>query len=60
MDFWGRLHGFAQLGMPKRGWDSVGRYHAPYSQGNGNGLRCAGPSFEPPACVLDGDGVGDH
>jgi hypothetical protein len=27
MDFWGRLHGFAQLGVPKRGWDSVGRYH---------------------------------
>ncbi len=26
MDFWGRLHGFAQLGVPKRGWDSVGRY----------------------------------
>jgi hypothetical protein len=24
---WSRLHGFAQLGVPKRGWDSVGRYH---------------------------------
>ncbi len=26
-NFWGRLHGFAQLGVPERGWDSVGRYH---------------------------------
>jgi hypothetical protein len=27
MDFWGRLQGFAQLRVPKRGWASVGRYH---------------------------------
>jgi hypothetical protein len=27
MDFWGYLHGFAQLGVPKRGGGSVGRYH---------------------------------
>ena len=50
MDFWGRLHGFAQLGAPKRGWDSVGRYH-PILRVTETGLRCAGPSFdeEPPA-----------
>ncbi len=45
MDFWGRLHGFAQLGVPKRGWDSVGRYH-PSLRVTEAGLRCAGPSFE--------------
>ena len=27
IDFWGRLHGFAQLGVPTRGWASVGRHH---------------------------------
>jgi hypothetical protein len=50
MDFWGRLHGFAQLGVPKRGLDSVGRYH-PILRVTETGLRCAGPSFEaePPA-----------
>jgi hypothetical protein len=45
MDFWGRLHGFAQLGGPKRGWESVGRYH-PILRVTETGLRCAGPSFE--------------
>ncbi len=44
MDFWGRLHGFTQLGVPKRGWASVGRYH-PILRATETGLRCAGPSF---------------
>jgi hypothetical protein len=54
IDFWGRLHGFTQLGMPKRsrmrGTDSVGRYH-PFFTVTEMGLRCAGPLFEeePPA-----------
>jgi hypothetical protein len=45
MDFGGRLHGFAQLMVPKRGWASVGRYH-PILRATEMGLRCAGPSFE--------------
>ncbi len=36
MDFWGRLHDFTQLGVPKRGWGSLGRYLS-NSQGNRNG-----------------------
>jgi hypothetical protein len=50
MDVWGHLHGFAQLGVPKRGWDSVGRYH-PILRVTETSLRCAEPSFEeePPA-----------
>jgi hypothetical protein len=45
VDFWGRLHGFTQFGLPKRGWGSVGRYH-PILRVIETGLRCAGPSFE--------------
>ncbi len=47
MDFWGRLHGCAQLGVPKRGWDSVGRCH-PILRVTETSMRCAGPSFEEP------------
>ena len=45
IDFWGRLHGFTQLGVPKRGWASVGRHH-PVLRVTESGLRCSGPSFE--------------
>ncbi len=43
MDFWGRLHGFVQLGVPKRGWGSVGRCHpsSEYSNRNGSEMRGA-------------------
>jgi hypothetical protein len=42
MDFWGRLHGFTQLGVPKRGWDSVGRYHASILRVTETGLEMRG------------------
>jgi hypothetical protein len=45
LDFWGCLQGFAQLGVLKRGWESVGRCH-PILRVTETGLRCAGPSLE--------------
>ncbi len=45
MDIWGRLHGFTQLGVPKRGWGSVGRHH-PILRVTETSLRCSGPSFD--------------
>ena len=56
IDFWGRLHGFAQLGVPKRRWASVGRHH-PVLRVTETGLRCSGRRLKssPP---LDGDGLG--
>ena len=44
-DFWGRLHGFAQLGVPRRGWGSVGPHH-PVLRIAGGGLQCVGPAPE--------------
>jgi hypothetical protein len=41
MDFWGRLHGFAQLGVPKARM-GLGGSLPPYSQGNGNGSEMRG------------------
>lgn len=44
-DFWGRLQGFAQLGVPKQGWSTVGRFH-PLLRLVGTELQCDGPAPE--------------
>jgi hypothetical protein len=51
IDFLGRLHGFTQLGVPKRGFGAVGRYH-PILRVTETGLRCAGPSFDGDRCSV--------
>jgi len=43
-DFWGRLAGFAQLGVPRQGWDSVGPRHPILRVVDGR-LVCVGPVF---------------
>ncbi len=45
IDSCGRQQGFTQLGVPKRGWASMGRYH-PILRVTETDLRCSGPSFE--------------
>ena len=42
-DFWGRLAGFAQLGVPRRGWDSVGPRHPILRRVVDGRLVCLGP-----------------
>ena len=42
LDFWQRLRVFAELGVPKRGWDGVGPDH-PILAVAGERLRCAQP-----------------
>ena len=42
LDFWQRLRGFAELGMPKHGWDGVGPDH-PILAVAGEHLQCAQP-----------------
>ena len=41
-DFWSRLHGLAMLGVPRRGWDSVGSHHPILRVVEGR-LVCVGP-----------------
>jgi len=43
-DFWGRLAGFAQLGVPRRGWDAVGPRH-PILRVMAGRLLCVGPVY---------------
>jgi hypothetical protein len=42
MDFWGRLYGFTQLGVPRRGWASACRSPPPNSKNNRNGTEMLG------------------
>ncbi|GIL42183.1 hypothetical protein Vafri_245 [Volvox africanus] len=41
-DFWARLHSFAALGIPRRGWDQVGSQH-PILAVAGGQVQCAAP-----------------
>ncbi|GIL55468.1 hypothetical protein Vafri_11032 [Volvox africanus] len=41
-DFWARLHSFAALGIPRRGWDRVGPQH-PILAVAGGQVQCAAP-----------------
>ena len=43
LEFWQRLRGFAELGVPKRGWDGVGPDH-PILAVAGERLQCAQPA----------------
>ncbi len=42
VDFWGRLRGFAALGLPRKGWGQVGPRH-PFLRGVAGELQCARP-----------------
>ena len=53
-DFWARLHGFARLGRPRKGWQGVGPSH-PFLRGVPGALQCTGPVVE----AADGSGVSD-
>lgn len=43
LEFWQRVQGFAELGVPRRGWDSVGPDHPIISVVDGR-LRCVQPA----------------
>jgi hypothetical protein len=42
VEFWGRLRGFAALGMPRRGWGQVGPRH-PFLRVVAGELHCSRP-----------------
>ena len=42
VEFWGRLRGFAALGVPRRGWDQVGPRH-PFLRVAAGELHCSRP-----------------
>jgi hypothetical protein len=43
LEFWQRLRGFAELGVPRRGWEEVGGDHPILSVVNGR-MHCAHPA----------------